>query len=504
MKKQHKRYASVVAMLLAILMLVSAAFTGCGKKGGDTDSGAKATDTDTDKNDQDADKDDAGKEDEDEGGSATVGNLSLKKIGTIRHISYASEGGLVYEENDKYGVMSLDGKKDTGAKYEDVNQEDQYFEVTTKRPENEDDLEGINSTGLIDGKGNEIIPAKYAVLDKISDRYWQAIEATEKTDSDDYLVYMSSNSFISFSANEGDPRYKGVWYVYDLTTGEPVKGVSSTINYSISAYGEVIEYVTDAKEQLYVNANGDVLPENDFVFGNGCYHITQGNDQIFYDASGKELFKCAADDFQPYTTSDDGRYFLARKDVDGDKKYVVMDLTGKVVSFEFSDDYGKVIGDKYILADGVLYDFDGNKALEDSYTYNSVKTCANRDLGVMLKTDNDHYTVLDQNGKVVYTGKENDDYTFNTSDFTVSRKTKDGYLFLNWKDGDFTIQDGSSLGAGFVKSRGANNTYTLVDATSGEEVLKGYSNFYVDGNKEDGLFIYAEMADHNFEIYSIG
>ena len=500
MKKQHKRRLSALAVTLAILTFTPAALSGCGKFIG-VNSGAKATATDTDMTATGTDASEPAQEEADV--IITAGSFTLQKLGTIRRISYASEGGLVYQEDGKYGVISLDGQKDTGSIYEDVEAQDAYFEIKLTQPNDENDLEGVNSTGLIDGEGHEIIPSKYAALEKISDRYWQAIEATEKTDSDDYMIQISSGAFVNLSAKAGDPKYKGVRYVYDLTTGQPVNGVSSAFNYSIYAYGEVIRYVSDADEYVYVNADGQPLPDNDFVYNNGCYEIIGDGETVFYSASGEELFRCASDGYLPFATTDDDLYFLACREVDGETKVVVMDITGQVLSFEFSDRYCKVIGDQYILADGVLYDFDGNRVFEDSYAYAYCKTCGYRDLGIMLKTDEGHYTVLDQNGKVVYTGDETEGYYFNQYDFTVSRKTEEGTDYLKWEDGDFTIKNGNSMNAGFIRTHGENNTYTLVDSASGVELLTGYVTYYVDGNKKDGLFIYAETAEHTFDIYSV-
>ena len=431
--------------------------------------------------------------------------VSLQKVGTIGGFSQASEGGLVYRgEDKKYGVMSLDGKKDTGAIYEDADIIRRYFKIAAKRPADENDFDGINAKGLIDGSGKELIPAEYAAIERLNDRYWEVFTAREKTDSDDYLLYMSAGEvYQSHYAKDNDPRYNGEWTVFDVVTSKPVPGVSGTNDNYVTAYGDTVYIHTDEDERIYVNEKGERLPDSADVFSNGWYMLPQGNDYVIFDSLGKEAFRCAADGFIPLAMTRDNGYFIAKKRENSQTKYVVMDLTGKTISFEFNNVSSCLVWQNFLFVEGSLYDFSGNKILTDSVTYSDFYTCDNRDCGLLLRTLENDYALLDTKGNLVWSGKGTKDCYVNTTNITIENRTAAGAPFFNWKDRDFTIPNALSLGEGFVQTTQENSTRSLVDTVTGETLLSGYKNYAVGGNADDGLYVYAVMADGNVEIYKM-
>ena len=430
------------------------------------------------------------------------GSVSLQKVGEIAGFISAHEGGLIYRgENNKYGVLSPDGKKDTGAIYDDADAVSRYFQIKVKRPADENDFDGINATGLIDGSGKELIPAEYAVIKRLNDRYWEVIKATEKTDSDDYLLYMTSGDLFETyrSAAEKGPRYKGEWAVFDVKTGKPIPGVSGTGEHALVEKGDAVSFKTNENAFVNVNEKGEQLPDGATVFGNGCYKIPQGNDYVICDPLGKEVFRCAADGFIPSHMTGDKGYYVARKQTDSKFTYVLMDLKGETVSFEFSDDPICTVWKSFMLIKGNLYDFGGRQIFTDSVNYNRMETFKVRNCGVLLKSLQNDYALLDAEGNVVWSGK-NDDILLDAS-LTIPKKTDGGKLFLNWKDRDFTIANAISLKEGFVSAATENNTRALVDTVTGETLLSGYKSYDTGGNADDGLYVYAITADGAAEIY---
>ena len=486
-----KRRTALISALLALLMLASCLFAACGKGGDDSANTTKSNDTT--KSDTADDENTTKKNDKD---GKNNNGASLSKIGTVDDFGDMMQTALTYEEGEKYGLLSFEGKKVTKAIYDKIDDEEGYFIVTTKQPQNEDDFDGINSTGLIDIDGNEIIPAKYAIIDVLNDRYAQAIEGTGRTDSrDDMLFYMYSGMF-SLSPSEGDPLYTGNWCIYDLTTGKQVEGVQATNAYNIHAYGEIIKYVTDADEYRYVNAKGEEVEDKDY-FENGCYTEESGNDYVVYDSTGKSLFTCKADGF--IAIESDGDYFVGRKSVNGNSTYVLMDGTGKALTEELSD--YPYLDDGYVRCDDGLFDLNGNRLFSGDVSSVYV---GDRGIGIFVNAD-DEYVLLDKNGEEVLRVSEDDENVdVYASSFTAQKKNGDAEDYFCWKDKDFTIKDGNSKSCGYVSVYGEDNTSNLIDSASGEEVLSGYENYYVMGDADTGVYIYARNADQTYDIYRVG
>ena len=481
---------ALISALLALLMLASCLFAACGKGGDDSANTTKSNDAA--KSDTADDENTTKKNDKDDKNN---NGASLSKIGTVDDYEDSLYTALTYEENEKYGLLSLEGKKVTKAVYEDIEEEKGYFIVTAKKPADENDFEGLNSTGLIDIDGKEIIPAKYAIVEILNDRYARVVEGTGRTDNKDESLFYMHSGFFSLSPSDGDPLYTGNWCVYDLTTGKQVEGVQGTKAYRVSAYGEIIEYVTDAEEYRYVNAKGEEVEDKRY-FDNGCYTEESGNDYVVYDSTGKSLFTCKADGYIAVGSDED--YFVGRKSVNGNSKYVIMDGTGKALTEELSD--YPYIDDGYVRCDDGLFDLEGNQLLSEEISSVHVFDRGN---GLFVYTG-EKYVLLDKNGEeVLRVDSDDDKYNVNSSSFTVSKEDGDANNFFCWKDKDFTIKKGFTEGSGFVGVYGENNTEILYDSATGEEVLSGYENYYVMGDADTGIYIFAENADDTYDIYRV-
>lgn len=424
--------------------------------------------------------------------------LKAEKIGSISpDIVYTdSSAGLRYQaENGKFGIITLDGKHDTGAKYVDCEAVGNYFQVTDTDVKNVTDVASLNCVGVVDAKGKEIIPMKYATVSKLNDRYFRVCEVTEQTtNEDEALVYFTDN-FVSLTATEGDILFKGKWYIYDMVAGKLLDGVTETNGYYIYAYGNFVKYITDEKEEVIVNDKGMKLPEGADLFINGCYALVKDNAGAVYNSDGKKMFDYNIAEFVPYES--DGEYILASKTENGTKTYVVMDQKGNVVSSVLNDS-PQIFGD-LIYAGEKVYDFSGNAVVTGSV--DRVYFDKQLENAWLLKSD-DGYTLIEKDGTVLYQGKNDDTTYVETSWFVISKKDGDKKMYYSLADKDFTIE-GSSFAPWLVKVVETNNLYSVVDTISGEKIISGYKNYYYVAVPGSVTYVYAAKADGGIDVYKV-
>ena len=86
--------------------------------------------------------------------------LVAEKVGTVDRDNFTTnDGGLTYKgDNDLYGIISYEGLHDSGAIYSSITSKGKYFQVRKAEPTSRDDIAALNSSCLVDGKGNIIVP----------------------------------------------------------------------------------------------------------------------------------------------------------------------------------------------------------------------------------------------------------------------------------------------------------------------------------------------------------
>lgn len=430
-----------------------------------------------------------------EGYSSFPSKLTAEKIATLdmndKSMNVA-DGGIYYRSGDKYGVMSFDGKHDTGAIYSYCTPKKNFFMVVTEVPETEEmTIENMNNVGVIDATGKVIVPEEYASVDVLNERFIKVCEVTEQTDSkDDALVFYTERSMAIF-ANDDDTFFKGNWYVFDAETGKKVEGVTGTQAYTVTAYGNHIEYTTDDREDKCVNANGEALPEEAELLDDGSYIIEKDGSGSAYDKNGSKLFDYSTDDYEITYCGEGDKYFMARKYVDSKSKYMVVDKKGEVVSVEF-EEYPNLYGE-CLFVENKLYDLEGNVVCEGEFKRASLDKFTRN--AIMLTAENDDVTIIKDGKTVVAQFESSDDINSGSTEFTTSKKTDDGYLYYSLKDKDYTLK-GSSYGPWVVETRNDDGSANLVDTISGETLVNNYedftsatyvgSTFYAFGKNEDG------------------
>ncbi len=427
--------------------------------------------------------------------------LSAKKIGTIKdddQISYTlCDGGFIYKKNGKYGIMSLDGKKDTGAKYIEAEAEGDYFKVVDKQPG--ETVEEQNYFTLIDANGKEVIPGKFATFNILNDRYIRVVAVNKLVDNkDDALVYETDNQY-SLGAGDGDTLYGGNWYVYDVRTGKQVPGVTGTQGYSIYVYGDIIEYVTDTSKTKYVNAKGEELPEDADVFNNGCY-IIDDKSSVF-DSEGNEVFDYDPTSYVPYnTTGDDNEYYIGSLYINGNSEYVLMDSKGQKINDLKFEKIPSVTG-CFINCDGAVYTLEGKKvAVEDVYGIYSDEFTYDY---YTMNNDTTYYLV-DAEGNVIHSCDKNDDsFSVTSYNCSFSKKIDGKSNYYCVADEDYSVVGYSVIDAWLITEDVGNGYENLVDLISGETLLEKYEDYESQLVEGVGTYVYADNGEGKIEVYLV-
>lgn len=423
--------------------------------------------------------------------------LKVKKIGSIEtDIFITGDNGLIYrDDNGKYGIITLDGKKDTGAKYTACKSIGNYFLVRTDDGGNVENPASMNCMGVVDVTGKEIIPMKYASANEISDRYIYVCEVTEQTtDKQEALVYSSDSAF-SINYSDGDILFKGKWYIYDMVSGKMLDGVSGTNSCNINVYGNFIRYETDTGKKITVNEKGEKLSEDADLFMNGYYALVKENAGAVYNSEHEKMFDYEIDSFVPCDSTDE--YIVASLYENGETKYVIMDTAGKVVSAEFSDRpdvYGKLVkaGEK-------IYDFEGNMVIEGTFQVVHYE----KQFGDVWFLKNDkEWTMIDKDGTVLYQGIEDDVTSVYTDRYSIEKKVDDKRMYYSFADKDFVIE-GSSCAPWLVSVSRPNRIYDMVDVISGKSIISGYNSYSNVVTSDGTIYVYALKAGGGHDIYTV-
>lgn len=411
---------------------------------------------------------------------------------TEKHPYYSTAYGIVYRDQSLYGILSLDGTKDTGAVYYNAEPLNKYFTVVTRVPSEPSNLEDINATGLIDGEGHVLIPAEYALIKTFgNDRYFQVFKATEVTqDKENYLIYLTSSMF-SLSASDEDTLYKGNWYVYDIEAGKTVDGISACNGYSAGVNGDMIFYHNDNGDSVSVNTQGQPFPENASRMEDGSYYIQE--ERTVYDAFGKKLFSYADEQYE-YIYYYHG-FYLCQKYKNGERFCRILDKTGTAVSEEFSKSI-QICGENMILMDGAACDFQGNKhvdaVVDTIYQYG--------DIWYLSNYETKDYYLLDSDFQLLYTGNSASGPKFQSYTMCVVKEDGSNQLFYSFKQKDF-IYRGSGAGCGLVVIESADGLKDLVDTRTDEVLASGYSAYTAVETDDGSVYIYANIEGGGRDVF---
>ncbi len=423
--------------------------------------------------------------------------LVAEKVGyTTTEQFETADGGIYYESDGMYGVASLNGLYETGTIYEVVRDVRDYFQVWSKKPASANDISGWNSSKLIDGKGNTVVPEGYAAFYVENERYIKVASVTAITYTEDNcLVSCSDNYFcnIAFQSSDGWEHYTGTWYVYDVVNKRIVPNLSGTEAQTLVVNGRFIRYKNSEGKSVTVDENGTPVTGIEKMFDDGSYTVESKTGEL-YDADGKLLFEYDLGGFVP--TYEQEGYYIGKKYSDDATKYVVMDNKGNIISSEF-DELMTVYGEIF-SCNNKIYNLKGENIIGG--TYKSIWKDKVFGQYYMLQNDG-YYTLIDKNGKVYFNGPYDDEHTVLEDYFLASEKKDGKTYYYSYKDQDYTIE-GTSFAPWVVKTSNNNSLYDLVDTMTGKKLLEGYSNYQSVAKSDTTYYVYA-MYKGGADIYLI-
>ena len=421
------------------------------------------------------------------GSTAWNNDLAAKKIGSVKKevssLNAYSTGCVYVDKNKKYGILSLDGKHDTGAKYyyaDRANVDSGEQSTMTKGFfavfEEERETDNPNVCGLVDSEGKEILPCKYGFISVLNDRYAQVITATEQTKDKDKALYYVTSKMLSLSPDEDDIMYAGKWEIYDIEKGKFVSGVTGTKRYNIDAKGSYLEYINDEGEKKIIDGSGSDVSDGRQIFTNGSYVLEKNGTATVYDTNDKKLFDFSTKD---YSISDFRNcYFEATTGNYPDTKHFLLDESGKKVSVDFDETIYYIFPDYVCLNDYQVYSLDGKKLCGG-------KTLRFDDIhrDAYLAYDDDTCSVFDKDGNMHYSAAIDNDKYYQSS--FAPYTTGSDALYYNYADKEFNIK-GAGIGNWTVQQK-EEKVATLFSTRSGKSILDNYYSYdsveAVDGNE---------------------
>lgn len=417
--------------------------------------------------------------------------LNMVSIGTLPQNGSGAQGGLYYVIGKKYGIMTFDGTCDSGAKYALCRPMGDAFMVSKTMGVESDPL-SFNTAGVVDAQGNELVPLSYASVVAIDSRFVRVAEITGTCEK-------KEDSITDFKNSLGDTVYcTGNWYIYDLTTGQKVPGATGTKKYASYSYGgKYVKYVTDDKVQHVITPEGNALPKDAVHMKNGYYMIKAEN--AVYDAYGVKQFTYDPNGYIPLEDQDVSGYIVAKKPVDGHDKYVLMDMTGAVVSGEL--DVDPVVYGDLMLVNNKVCNFKG-EVLLDATVNTMYRDPVTKQAWMVVDVNTKEKFLLDKTGKILHrSGTE--ETTFNVNHFNMHRKDGENdpnHLVL--KDGTYSLK-GVAVAPWLVRTANEDGTYNLVETISGKTLLSNCAGVNVAVGDGSMLYVYAKDAEGKIEIYYV-
>lgn len=434
--------------------------------------------------------------------TVVYGNLDehfvAEKIGNVNRESFhTTAGGLYYQENGKYGIITREGRYDTGAIYASCAESEEYFRVSKKQATSYSDYAGLNCIGLVDARGKILVPMNYGRVRILNDRYVAVYKITGPATQDKAVVTLHSWSG-NCSADTNDTHYySATWNIYDMKAQRMVPNLTGNTESTPLVYGNFLRY-HDGTQYVDADASGKVITDGRKIFSDGSYAIA-GRVGDVYDTDGNKLFSYDLTGFVPYDYEEG--YYIASKYEDGGSSYILMNDKGEIVSAEFKD-YISIYGNLIRCGDE-LFNFKGEKIYDGKVSSVMVDVA----LGDCYQIRNDdYYAILKEDGTVVFDieDEDNDDYDYYYGDFVACYKKDDENYYYSHKDKDYTI-NGYVFAPWLVKTPVANGFYNVVDTLSGEVLFEGYSNYdYYNEKKEDGESSAGPTAYYIYAKYNGG
>lgn len=417
-------------------------------------------------------------------------DLKAYRVGTLTEgQGSASAGGTYYTQGGKFGIKTLDGKQDTGAVYTFCYPLGNYFMVAKEQQVLDVEApEGLNIVGVVDATGKELVPMSFAQISAVDGRFARAVAVTG-------LAKGEEDRITHFAGVDGEKvNCAGTWQLYDLHTGKAVPGATGTSRYAAYSYGSYVKYVTDDKQTVVATPDGRAIPAEAEHLKNGYYYLP--SDRTVYDGDMSPVFTVEADGFIPCDSKGVSAYIVAKKQVNGKDRYVLLDKEGKAVTADYAEPPVKV--GQLLCAEGKMQNADGKTVAgddiqsvvwEDVYGY-----------GWMVKRANGS-TLIDATGQVLYAA-DGKDVSVDADKMAFYKKGEKTNTYYSYADKDFTVE-GVAVAPWLVRTTREDGSCDLVNLLSDTPVLSGFRSINAIVGGDERVYIYAENDLGHREIYVV-
>lgn len=437
----------------------------------------------------------------------TEGSLEALKATKISHVKIESENveitasGIIYQGLDgKYGVISPDGSKNTGTVYASVSKDTAtdkgYFVVRNTAVSDG----SMNTAGLIDRNGEEIIKPGYAAIEIIGDRYAAVYTADEKTaDKSKAVVGVNSGSagsgkIVTPHPGDKDELYSGKIEIFDLKDKKSISlSVPPNPQEEISGKGTFIIYKDMNGKSITADSSGAEVTDGRTVLSNGDYVLKN----TVYNGDGKELFGFDEEEFTVKDHIDP--FYIGSKSENNVTEYFLIDKSGKKVSSALEEAPAVIfpdfllIGTSVCKTDGTVI-FGGFSSLK----WDSVSKDA-----YIISNTNEDVIIFDKNGGIIYNGNYRDD-KINSVDFNLYKNDD----YYNCKTRSFSIKAEGTAGNWLVNQE-SDSVQNLIETRTGSTLIENYGKYTsVEDCVDHTGYIYAfscidgQTLKGDFDVYA--
>ena len=486
----------IIALLLALVMIFS--FSGCFSLPDDY--------VEKDNHNENADDDSGKKDDDNSNKKGSDAALESELIFSVNEeIDYIGDEALVYTENGKYGLITADGNKLSADYTSYIELEGDNFNVSTKPVPNYNDPASVNVTGVINKKGEMIVPEKYYGAEALNDRLFVVYTVDGiVTDEEQAVTYRAKSGYqFNFTTpSSEDTLYSGKWEIYDTKVNAVIPGLSGTKMDDLIAYGNIIN--VNWEKQYFVD--GSEAGDNIETFSNGCYE-EEGSDgkTAVYDEDSRKLFEYDSEELyisDSFGASPD--FFRVSKN----SQYYVMDKNGAIVSEAFSEYIDELYFDEYVsLEKNSCYqvlDLEGNEIIAPDYT--DIEVDEFFGIEIFLMINGTEYAYFDNEGNKIASTPADAEYYH--TDMVIEKKNETNANIkdcFNISTNSFDLKhSGVTYLAWCAEISKEDNgvKYGIVDILSGKEIVEcKYNKISVFG---DRIVAYdAVDADNSYDVYQI-
>lgn len=424
--------------------------------------------------------------------------IAQKKAEVYAKSATFTDGGVIYtDEEGLSGFGPFDGRYDTGASFAYVEECGTLF-AAIRSPLAGTEPADLNVFNLYNAKG-DLLASGYAKYEYMNKFFIKAYTATEKTFStnEKARLFKKENRVSFSSSSDAEGAYLATFEVLNAETGTVIPNIDFSALNSANAAGRTLGCTDKEGNYAEIFPDGSEAPKTVNAFEDGFFCKEETDGAAAYDPDGNEIFQYNPNDYSLY--SKNGDYFVAKKYVNGEVSYFLVDLDGNKVSAEFTNKpsvYGTLL-----KVDDVLCDFNGNEicSLKDSSVSFDTMT-----KGCWIIHKDDDYRFIYENGATMLSVTKKDKVDVYTSTFCAVKRNDDGYFNFSVKDNDYTIK-GNSLCSFVTSVTDGDGRYDAVDNISGETLFEGYSSLtYSSPQKTDnGTYVLAKRVEGNFDVYLI-